>query len=453
MALRELLLPWLTQPAEAAPLSADVIGGATYQGFIAGRGAVGGYVPTVATAAAAVNRLGQARTLTGSGGYLSAPAVAGNTPWTLLFYGVLRSAGASSIATYAELPGDTSYDRSLFITSAGAVAGYVYDGALKTAFAGAPAAGVPFLAAVVGTTSSLTAYLDGAPGTAVATSNAGYSAYSTPELVIGYGGGSGGGNGGSAGLASLVDLAYLLRIDRAMSAEQLRALGVAPWSVFEDQRIQVPRATASGSSYSVAATEAATSTEAAAAALVAGAARTEAATASEASNSAHTAGAAQTETATATEAAAATVVALAASSEAASAADSLASALVATAAQAEAATASEASSSSTSGSAYDSSATEAASAADALASVLVAGGALTEAATATESAGATLVMAAARTEAATASTTQSTGSAATVTPVAARILAIPAEPRVLAILAEPSVLAIPPQSTVLQVTP
>lgn len=217
------------------------------RGIIAGqRDAVGAYAPTVQTALLSGDSV-LAHRLTGSDGYVTGVGVAGTGAWTILAFGFLRSSGASAIASVAESPGASTWDRSLLIGAAGAVIAYTYDGMPRPATTSdAPLVGRPFVAAAVCTGSTLVPYLNGVRGTGVAVSNAGYTGYSSPELVIGYGGGAAGVDGGSQTLASRFDAYYVLMFQGAVPDAVLAEIGSDGWAIFEPQQIWVPSASSGG---------------------------------------------------------------------------------------------------------------------------------------------------------------------------------------------------------------
>jgi hypothetical protein len=193
-----------------------------------------------------------ARRLAGSGQYATASTTATSGEWTIIAYGYMRAFGASAIATSAEAPGDATYDRSLSTTAGDAVTAYVFDGGSKTVTTtGTTVAGVPFFAAARCTTSSLSAMLNQEiVSTSVA--NSGYTGYSSAEFVCGYGGGS------SPTLSSAFSAAYILKIERALSFAELRRLAANPWLVVEPRasRIFLSAPAASGSTGTLARTNA-----------------------------------------------------------------------------------------------------------------------------------------------------------------------------------------------------
>lgn len=228
--------PWGGQPQEEAQLNTELLG-PLIQGVICGQGPYGGAVsklPTIFTAGRAVSAAGHSIRLSGASGHIAQPTTASSGAWSILAYGVLRGSPVSAIATTAETPGDFSQDRSMYVGSSGALLAYIYDGAVINASAGTPLVGVPFSAIVTCSSTTLRVYLNGVGGSPVATNNSGYAAYSSPELIIGYGGGSI--DGANQVTTSAFDAAYVLKIERALNELQARGIGVEPWSIFQPRR-------------------------------------------------------------------------------------------------------------------------------------------------------------------------------------------------------------------------
>lgn len=190
---------------------------------------------TTATALPEVVQIGAAVRLTGSGGYVTAPSVADSTPWTMLSFGVLRAgAVVSAVATMAEAPGNSTVDRSLYIGSGGQISGAVFDGSSRIATtSGSMAIGKPTLIAAVATSSTIGAYLAGELTTAASTST-GFTGYTSPEWVLGYGYMSG------ATQASNWSAFYSLLIRRALTLRDLIELDANPWAIFQPTRIWIP---------------------------------------------------------------------------------------------------------------------------------------------------------------------------------------------------------------------
>jgi hypothetical protein len=244
--LRGVEAPWTEQPQEYVELKQGLLE-AAYQGWVTPRRALGSSAPTVFSAAPAVGVGMLVTSLTGSGGHIAMPTVAGTGAWTYLVYGIRRASGAGAIMTMAEAPGSASYDRALNVGSDNVLRAYIFDGAPKEAASALTVAvGDAFCAALVCTGASMTVYMNGVAGTPVATSNAGFNGYTTPELVFGYGGGAGGSFGGSSTLAGGFDLAYGVRVERALPAALLEYLGRNPWELFEPRRLWLPMISAGG---------------------------------------------------------------------------------------------------------------------------------------------------------------------------------------------------------------
>lgn len=234
-------VPLLRQAANRALSCGNAVGSNTQQGWLDGppRNATSRFAATVRTAASAPIQGGLVGTfLVGSTGHIAAPSTAGSTPWTILSYGVLRQAGASAVATMAESPGSATYDRSVYINSSSIAACYVYNGleARTTAGTRVITPGVLTLLAVGadGTNSYVYSgdafsgeYTQGTPG---GPAPYGYTGYTSPEFVIGYGGGNT--VGGSNTLASSWTSVYTLLLPWYVPHHMLRNIAARPFSIF-----------------------------------------------------------------------------------------------------------------------------------------------------------------------------------------------------------------------------
>lgn len=199
---------------------------------------------------------GFANQLTGSTGRLNSASVASATPWGILTYGVLRASGASSIATIAEDPGNSTRDRSLHITGTDAANGYLYGGPTQRNATSPVAVPVnkPTLLASGADGTNVSVYLARVLTTTSTSGDStpyGFEGYSTPEFVIGYGGG-GTTVEGSETLTSNWSSAYTLLLSRALTLTELLTLEDNPWQIFEPRRIWVPVSAGAGSSFNAA---------------------------------------------------------------------------------------------------------------------------------------------------------------------------------------------------------
>lgn len=243
MALVPISQRWTRQPPGgldvAHPLLRDLL-----QGVIAGatRNATDTYRYTSVTAPTGRTVIGEALEYGGSSARAAAPTVADASPWTVLSYGVRRSsAGFSSVSTVAEAPGSATVDRSLGINAAGTVQAAIYDDRNRiVTTTAAVGVDVPCLVAAVATGSAIRAYGAGELAS-LSASNAGFAAYSTPELVLGYG------QMTSSTQGSYWSAAYTLQLRRALSLDELVEWERRPWQIFAPRRILIPIGAASGS--------------------------------------------------------------------------------------------------------------------------------------------------------------------------------------------------------------
>lgn len=244
-----MFVPWTRQPRGVSAVEIDPqhwIAPLVRQGYIAGpsRNAGSAYPVTSASAieSPSIGFLGHA--LTGSGGYATAPSVANSTAWTILSFGVLRSTGAASaIATIAESPGSGTVDRSLYINSSNSPICRIFNSvdiiALSTSTV--PANRLTLIAGVADGT-NISVYVNGIYTTTSAGGGAskfGFTGYTTPEFVIGYG------FAGGSTTGSQWTSAYTLLLRGALTVQQLRKLEENPWQIFRPIFVPV-KAPASG---------------------------------------------------------------------------------------------------------------------------------------------------------------------------------------------------------------
>jgi hypothetical protein len=182
--------------------------------------------------------------LTGSTGYLATNAggwVNAKTDWTVYVLGIPRSVSVvSAIATIAEAPGSGTRDRSIQINSVGKVIGGGYDTANRQVISTSSlTANTPASAAVRGTSSALSVFVNGVnDATPVTMTAAGFGSYTSPEVIFGYGGSAA---GFAATLASQFDLSLGIYWSRALTDAELLSLHEFPWQVFKSpKRIFVP---------------------------------------------------------------------------------------------------------------------------------------------------------------------------------------------------------------------
>jgi len=183
--------------------------------------------------------------LTGSTGYLATNAggwVNARTDWTAYVFGVPRSVTSNNgaIATMAETPGSTVRDRSLYITSTSKFVGNAYDTNNRSITSTSSlVVDAPFSGAIRATSTQLSLFINGvSDATPVTLTAAGYGAYASPELIIGYGrvGGT-----GTNTAPSEFDLSLLVWWSRALTDAEILSLHEFPWQVFKSpKRIFVP---------------------------------------------------------------------------------------------------------------------------------------------------------------------------------------------------------------------
>jgi len=230
---------WRQQPPGIAPLDTALLG-ADYQGFVSvPNRSVGSRSNTVDSTTEILKAPGFLRVFSGLVAHMAAPAVAGTGAWTILVYGIRNATGSSAIATLAESPGSSTCDRSIGINATGKLQGYAYDGGVKTALsADNVPIGTAFSGAVTCDGANLISWLNGVPSTATAVTAAGFTGYTDPEFVIGYG-------GGPLNFATCAfEGAYVLKIERALEPELLARIAANPWIVFK--KIPTRRYKASG---------------------------------------------------------------------------------------------------------------------------------------------------------------------------------------------------------------
>lgn len=383
------------------------------------------------------------------------PTVADAEPWTIISYGHTRSAAAgSSIATVAESPGSATVDRSLLVNAAGTVQASLYDGSNRNAISTETVTlGEPTFIAAVAAGATLGAFVKSTLTTVVSTTP-GYTAYSTPELVIGYGVMT------SSAQTSHWSAAYTLLIRGALSLAELLELEGDPLSIVEPPRgWEIVQVSAGGSTYPVTLSESTTTTDAATAAYIATASVAETITAADSLAAATTWVLSLTETATAAESITTAGTFAASITEAASAADALTSAVTWARALTEAASASDlaaavihavaalteaasAADSQTTGSIYAGSVTEPASVSDALTAAATLVALLTEVATTSDAATSAATWVRLLTEPATAVDSVAGAQGAAYTASVTEVLA--AAELLVAVLAAQGVISAPP---------
>jgi hypothetical protein len=174
---------------------------------------------------------GKARRLTGSGNYITSPTTASADTWSMVAFGVWRTASLSCVITHAEDPGSGTRDRFVGITAAGAGFAQLYDGSDQTAqTSNILAANSPFLLAAIADGSSLRVWCNGSTASTAA-SNTGYAGYATPELVYGYGG-SNSANGFDGATGSFIDLIYGFKCKHVLTIAELYSLYTHPFQIF-----------------------------------------------------------------------------------------------------------------------------------------------------------------------------------------------------------------------------
>jgi hypothetical protein len=139
---------------------------------------------------------------------------------------------SNAIATVADGPGGAAHDRSLLITGGNQVAAYVYDGSPRTITGTTTlSVGQTFVSAAKtsreGGVNRLACFLNGKLESQLNVSDNGYTAYSAPQVVAGYGG------AGTSTLGSNIDLALLLVFSRGLSDSEIKNLSDNPWQIFK----------------------------------------------------------------------------------------------------------------------------------------------------------------------------------------------------------------------------
>jgi hypothetical protein len=237
---------WSVQPPPWAaldfdnPLLKDVQHVATGSAPFLNRGEYNDSFRTSATPPVPVRQpTGISYNLTGSTGYLATNAggwVNAKTDWTVYVLGIPRSVTVnSSIAVVAEAPGSGTRDRSIQINSLGKVIGGGYDtGNRQVISTSSLTANVPASAAVRGTSSALSVFVNGLnDATPVTMTAAGFGSYTSPEVIFGYGGSAA---GFAATLASQFDLSLGIYWSRALTDAEILSLHQNPWQVFKSPR-------------------------------------------------------------------------------------------------------------------------------------------------------------------------------------------------------------------------
>ena len=246
---------WSVQPPPWAaldfdnPLLKDVQHVATGSAAFLNRGKYNDSFRTSATPPVPVRQpTGISYNLTGSTGYLATNAggwVNAKTDWTVYVLGIPRSVTVnSSIAIVAEAPGSGTRDRSIQINATGKVIGGGYDTANRQVISTSSlTANTPASAAVRGTSSALSVFVNGVnDATPVTMTAAGFGSYTSPEVIFGYGGSAA---GFAATLASQFDLSLGIYWSRALTDAEILSLHQNPWQVFKSpRRIIVPESTA-----------------------------------------------------------------------------------------------------------------------------------------------------------------------------------------------------------------
>jgi hypothetical protein len=152
-------------------------------------------------------------------------------PWTHAVWWTPGVATTQCLAVIAETPGSGTADRYLYTTTTGVYAGYIFDGSPKTVSAtSGPVVGRADLVVLTCSGSSLDVWVNGVSEGTTATSNAGFSGFSSPELVYGWGGASPSNFTADTRLDSCVHFAGTWR--RALSHNEIEALVTDPAQLF-----------------------------------------------------------------------------------------------------------------------------------------------------------------------------------------------------------------------------
>lgn len=176
--------------------------------------------------------------LTGSAAYLATDAggwVNARSNWTVFVVGVPRSLAANSaISIIAESPGGTR-DRGIQFNTSGKVIATVQDSTVKNLIGSTTiVVNTPFSAASRASTTALDLFVNGVvDATPLTITNNGLASYTSPEVVIGYGGVGG---GFSAAQGSAFDASLVIWWSRALTDAEILSLHQNPWQVFKTPR-------------------------------------------------------------------------------------------------------------------------------------------------------------------------------------------------------------------------
>lgn len=194
---------------------------------------------TSSTPPSVVNRLpGRSLQLTGSTGYWNAPAgawVNAGTSWTLFAVATLRVTSTdNAIIGIANAIGSNIQDRSIYVTNTNVIGAYVFDGSQRTATGTTTlTTNKPFTiaakAALEGGANRFAVFLNGNVEASLVPSTLGYTGYTTPTIVSGYGAGT------APTMGSSVDLSLAFVFSRGLSDAEIRILSDNPWQIFKKE--------------------------------------------------------------------------------------------------------------------------------------------------------------------------------------------------------------------------
>jgi hypothetical protein len=171
---------------------------------------------------------GRARQVAGSSGYFVRDNDAlfkAAAPWAIEAVVIPTAINANqAIAGVAESPGHSTHDRSIQLRSDNKFSIYIYDGATKNAVSTTAAeVGKAYHLCGCSDGATIRIFVNGALEGSTAVANYGYTAYSSPDFVIGYGGGDSVFDGsGASTWSSSLQILFVRYHTRALSAAEIK---------------------------------------------------------------------------------------------------------------------------------------------------------------------------------------------------------------------------------------